>query len=58
MSENNGSAHAFYTLVHFVAVPYKTATLNKEILGFVENMSNTRRLIFLSLFELESRPYK
>ena len=41
MSENNASAHAFYTLVHFFAVPCKTTTLNEQIIGFVENMPNT-----------------
>ena len=51
MSENNASARAFYILVHFFAVPCKTTTSNDQIKGSVENV-NTRRLIFLSLFEL------
>ena len=57
MSENNASAHAFYILVHFFAVPCKTTTSNDQILGFVANM-NTQRSIFLSLFKLESPPYE
>ena len=57
MSENNASAGVFYILVRFFAVSYKTATSNDQIIGFVENV-NTRRLIFLSLFKIESRPYE
>ena len=57
MGANNSPECAFYILVHFFAVPCKTTTLNDQIIGFVEKM-NTRRLIFLSLFELKSRPYK
>ena len=57
MSENNASARVFYILVHFFAVYCKTATSNDQIIGFVENV-NTRRLIFLSLFKIESRPYE
>ena len=49
--------HVFYILIHFFAVPCKTTAANDQIIGFEENM-NTRRLIFLSLFELESRPHK
>ena len=56
MSENNASARAFDISVHFFAVPRKN-NVKRSNLGFVENM-NTRRLIWLSLFELESCPYK
>ena len=48
-------ARAFYILVHFFAVRCKTTTSNDQIIGFVENM-NTQHLLFLLLFELESRP--
>ena len=51
MSANNASARAFYIVVHFFAVPCKTTTPNYKIIGFVEKL-NTRRYIFLSVFEL------
>ena len=58
MSGNNASVHAFYILVHFFAVPCKTATSNDQIIGFVANV-NTRPSIFLPLLELElSLPYE
>ena len=53
MRENNASARALYILAHSFAC--KTTT--DQIIGFVENV-NTRRSIFLSLFEIESRPYE
>ena len=58
MSEKNASTPAFYILVHFFAVPAKhQRQIRNQMIGFVENV-NTRQLIFLSVFELESRPYK
>ena len=47
MSKNNRSARAFYILVHFFAVLYKTTTWNNQILGFLENVSAWRQ-VFVS----------
>ena len=57
MSKSNASERAFYILVHFFAIPYKTTMSSEQILGFVGN-ANTRRLILLSQFELKSSPCK
>ena len=53
---SNISARKFYILVHFFAVSCKTTTSIDQIIDFVKKV-NTRRLIFFSLFEIESHSY-
>ena len=47
MSKNNRFTRAFYILVHFFTVLYKTTTWNDQILGFLENGSVWRKIFFI-----------
>ena len=57
MSTINASVCVFYILEYLFVISCKITMTNKTWKVFMENL-NTRRLVFLSLYEDESRPYQ
>ena len=47
--DNNASTRAFYILVNFFSVPFKTATSNDQIIGFCGEREHTTINILFSI---------